>query len=85
MHPYGDPLAAGASAGLAARYALMAWMWVSHGLVFFFFCFSGDEHERGAVELATDPASPGTQASPTATVPPLHLQQTTVWYLALDL
>jgi hypothetical protein len=39
MHPYGDPLAAGASAGLAARYALMAWMRVSRGLVFFFFAF----------------------------------------------
>jgi hypothetical protein len=42
----------------------------SHGLVFF--CFSGGEHERGAVELAADPASPGTQPSPAATVPPLQ-------------
>jgi hypothetical protein len=41
-----------------------------------FFCSSGDEHEGGAVELAADPASPGTLSSPAATVPPLQLQQT---------
>jgi hypothetical protein len=41
-----------------------------------FFCFSGDEHECGAVELITDLVSPRTQPSPTTTMPLLHLQQT---------
>jgi hypothetical protein len=43
------------------------------------FCFSGDEHKHEKVELTADLASLGMQPSPTATVLPLHLQQTQ-WY-----
>jgi hypothetical protein len=82
IHPCGDPLAVGASPGLAARYAPLT----------IFFCFSGDEHECGAVELITDPVSPRTQPSPTTTMPLLHDHATatsatdpTIWYIALNL
>jgi hypothetical protein len=75
IHPPWRPLTTGTFAGAYAWYVLTVWMWVSHDL------FSFQVRARGGRALRGS-SKPGTQPSPMAIVPPLHLRHAR-WYGSL--